>query len=186
VLKGALPWLGLMLVGCLNFGKTDDAKAPGDMLGVYDVSGTLQQSTCGAGALGSTPTWDFEVKLTRFENDIYWLNGAQTIPGDIASDGVTFSITSSVEEQISAPEGAELGCTVIRNDDAEGKLSDSGTDVESFDGTLSFDYETLTGSDCSSWVGTMGAVEVLPCQMSYDLTGERSAEKSPPLTSTKN
>ena len=147
------------------------------MLGTYQVAGALTASTCGAGALGSSSSWNFEIKLTRSENDIYWLNGQEALVGDIASDGRTFSITAEVDVPVSDAMGAKRACTVVRDDDAEGKLSASGTDVTSFDGTLSFSYGELAGSDCSSWVGTQGAVAVLPCSISYDITGERSADK---------
>lgn len=173
----ALPCLGLTLVGCLNFGKVDDAKAPGDMLGVYQVTGKLADSSCGDGALGSSEHWSFDVKLSRFENDIYWLNGRETIVGDIASDGRTFSIVSEVETKISEPARGKAGCRVMRHDDAEGKLSDSSADVASFDGTLSFRYELIDGADCSDWVGSEGAVEALPCSLRYDIDGERSNDQ---------
>jgi len=122
------------LAGCLNFRKVDDAKAPGDMLGVYQVDGELSESSCGSGALGATDSWSFEVKLSRFENDLYWLNGKETIVGDIASDGRSFSITSKVEVQITEAGRGAAGCRVVRQDQAKGRLSDSGSDVESFDG----------------------------------------------------
>ena len=168
--------LGVGLAACLNFRKQADGKAPGDMLGTYHVAGKLDTSTstCGDGALGSSPTWKFDVKLTRFDNDIYWLNGQETIPGDIASDGRTFSILSEVEVQVSPAGPGKPGCAVMRHDDAEGKLSASGTDVESFGGTLTFRYEVIEGSDCSAWIGTDGAVDTLPCEISYKIDGERS------------
>lgn len=166
--------LGLTLASCLNFRKVDDAKAPGDMLGMYDVSGKLASSTCGEGALGAGGIWNFQVKLTRQENDIYWLNGQETLVGDIANDGRSFSIQSGVQVVVSQPGRGQPGCAVNRRDDAEGKLSDSGTDVESFEGTLAFSYESAKGGDCSEWVGTEGAVSVLPCSLTYSLDGVRS------------
>ena len=178
MLRAALPCFALLLSGCLSDQPgTTNPKEPGDLLGTYQVDGSLATSTCGAGALGSSSSWDFEVKLTRFEHDIYWLNGQEALVGDIASDGRTFSITTDVDVKVSDPMGAKRGCTVVRHDDAEGKLSAAGTDVKSFDGTLSFSYDALAGSDCTEWVGTEGAVELLPCSMSYDIAGERSAEK---------
>ncbi len=179
MLRLAFPLLGLALVGCLNFQKGADGKAPGDMLGTYHVDGTLNASasTCGDGALGSTPDWKFDVKLTRFDDNIYWLNGQETLPGDIENDGRTFSIVSDEQTTISPPGRGQPGCTVARHDDAEGKLSDTGTDVKSFDGTLSFNYAVVEGFDCSAWIGTAGAVETLPCDISYKLDGERAAEK---------
>ena len=170
--------LGVGLAACLNFRKQADGKAPGDMLGTYHVDGTLDASasTCGDGALGSTPDWKFDVKLTRFDSNIYWLNGQETLPGDIENDGRTFSIVSDEQTTVSPPGRGQPGCTVARHDDAEGKLSDSGTDVKSFDGTLSFNYAVVEGFDCSAWIGTAGAVETLPCAISYKLDGERAAD----------
>jgi hypothetical protein len=165
--------LSFALAGCLNFRKVDDAKAPGDMLGTFQVAGTLADSTCGEGALGAGKTWDFEVKLTRFDSDLYWLNGRETIVGDIANDGRSFSIESGVDVKVSDPQRGQKGCIVARKDDAEGKLSDSGTDVDSFDGTLEFTYSQASGSDCSPWLGAEGFVETLPCSITYDLKGVR-------------
>jgi len=176
VLRAALLCSALLPAGCLNYHKVANGKEPGDMLGTYQVTGSLEQSSCGDGALGSTSSWDFEIKLSRFENDVYWLNGQEALVGDIANDGRTFSITTDVDVTVSDPMGAKRGCAVVRHDDAEGQLSATGTDVKSFDGTLSFSFGAVSGSDCSSWVGTAGAVETLPCSMSYDITGERSAE----------
>ena len=168
----------LELSGCLNFRKVDDAKAPGDMLGLYHVTGKLDDSSCGAGALGSSERWNFDVKLSRFENDIYWLNGRETIVGDIGNDGLSFSILSETQTKISDPARGKAGCTVMRHDDAEAKLSDSGADVASFDGTLSFRYEAIDGADCSDWIGTEAAVDALPCSLRYDIDGERSGDIS--------
>src|SRR6186713_2713290 len=78
----------LSLGGCLNFGKVDDAKIPGELLGTYGVEGALVESDCGEGALGSTDDWKFDVKLSRFHDDLYWINGREVIPGGIAADGV--------------------------------------------------------------------------------------------------
>lgn len=169
-------WLALPLAGCLNFRKVDDAKAPGDLLGTYEVQGKLEDSTCGQGALGADDTWGFEVKLSRFENDLYWLNGRETIVGDIGKDGRTFSFQSAVEATIAEPGRGKPGCAVHRTDDASGRLSDTGADVESFEGTLGYTYQAVSGSDCSDWVGTTGAVSVLPCKITYSILGERSAE----------
>jgi hypothetical protein len=103
VLRIGVPLLALGLGSCLNFRKVDDAKAPGDLLGVYEVEGELTESTCGEGALGASDSWSFEVKLSRMENDIYWLNGKETIVGDIANDGRSFSIVSKVLVTVSEP-----------------------------------------------------------------------------------
>jgi hypothetical protein len=177
VLRIGVTCLALCLGSCLNFRKVDDAKAPGDLLGVYQVKGELAESTCGKGALGSADSWSFEVKLSRMENDIYWLNGKETIVGDIASDGRSFSIVSQVQVTVAEAGRGKSGCKVLRQDTAKGKLSDDGAEVESFDGTLAFSYQAMAGSDCSEWVGSVGAVANLPCELSYDIEAERSAEE---------
>jgi len=177
VLRCGVILLAFSLAGCLNFRKVDDAKAPGDLLGVYEVQGELSESTCGSGALGASDQWSFEVKLSRLANDIYWLNGKETIVGDIAADGRTFTIASKVEVQVSEPGRGRAGCRVLRTDTAEGRLSDAGPDVEGFEGTLGFAYEAVKDSDCSDWIGTEGAVTSLPCELSYALTADRSADE---------
>ena len=163
---------------CLNFGEVDDAKVPGDLLGTYAVSGSLSESNCGRGALGSSDTWDFEVKLSRFHEDIYWINGREVISGGIAPDGVTFSFSTRVEGEV-VPEGQGFAaCVLSRSDSARGKLSSKTIDVESFDATLTFAFSAGQESDCSTWVGTPEGTETLPCSMSYELTGTRTAKPS--------
>ena len=139
------------------------------------MSGKLAASTCGDGALGAKDIWNFQVKLTRFENDIYWLNGQETLVGDIANDGRTFSIESGVQVKVSDPGRGQRGCVINRRDEARGKLSDSGSEVEGFEGSLAFSYEAAkrratapTGSGPKArWTGS-------PAPSSYDLSGTRS------------
>jgi hypothetical protein len=143
------------------------------------VEGTLASSTCGEGALGAGDTWNFQVKLTRFENDIYWLNGQETLVGDIRSDGRSFTIQSGVQVKVSEPGRGRAGCVVNRLDNAKGKLSDSGKDVQSFEGSLAFHYDTADGSDCSDWIGSDGAPDLLPCAVTYDLEATRTGSGAP-------
>jgi hypothetical protein len=154
----------------LNFGEVEDAKVPGDLLGTYAVAGTLTESTCGEGALGSSDSWDFDVKLSRFHEDIYWINGREVISGGIAPDGVTFSFSTRVEGEVMP------ACVLSRADSARGTLSSESLDVESFDATLTFAFSPVEDSDCTEWVGSPEGVETLPCSISYDLAGTRSTE----------
>ena len=84
---------------------------------------------------------------------------------------------SQVQVTVSEAGRGKSGCKVLRRDTAKGKLSDDGAEVESFKGTLGFSYQTVTGSDCSEWVGSEGAVATLPCELRYDIEAERSAEE---------
>jgi hypothetical protein len=166
----------LPLGGCLNFGKVDDAKIPGDLLGTYDVAGTLVESDCGEGALGSTNEWSFDVKLSRFHDDLYWINGREVIPGGIEPDGVSFAFSTRVEAEVLPTGRGRPACVLSRADSAKGTLSSDSLDVETFDATLSFSYSAVAGSDCELWVGGPDTVAALPCSMSYGLTGTRTTE----------
>jgi hypothetical protein len=172
----ALLSVAVLSSGCLNFGKVDDAKVPGELLGTYDVSGTLEDSSCGVGALGSTDKWDFDVKLSRFHEDIYWMNGREVISGGIEPDGVSFSFVTRVEGEIIPAGRGRPGCVLSRADRADGRLSSQTLDVESFEATLNFAYSAVEGTDCEEWVGTPEAVVALPCTMTYDLAGLRKPE----------
>ena len=163
-----------LCAGC-NFGKVEDAKIPGELLGTYDVSGTLNESSCGEGALGSTSSWDFDVKLSRFHEDIYWINGREVISGGIEPDGVSFSFATRVEGEIIPAGRGRPGCTLSRADRADGRLSSETLDVESFEATLTFAYSAVEGTECEEWIGTPEAVSTLPCSMEYDLAGSRKA-----------
>lgn len=158
------------LVGCLNFGKVDDAKIPGDLLGTYSVKGTLTDNDCGQGALGSTDRWNFDVKLSRFHDDLYWINGREVIPGGVASDGVSFGFSTRVEGEVTPV------CVLSRSDEAKGKLSSDTVDVESFEATLTFTYSATKDSVCDEWIGSPESVAGLPCSMHYDLAGTRRGE----------
>jgi hypothetical protein len=160
--------------GCLEFGKVDDAKQPGDLLGTYDVNAKLEQSTCGSGAFGSSESWRFQVKLSRFEHDLYWLNGREAIVGSIGKDGRTFSFDSRVDVDIPPEESGDAECRIRREDSATGKLSEDGVDVETFAGELSFRYGIIGDASCEGFLLTPGAPARLPCTIAYTMTATRS------------
>lgn len=163
-------------LGCSDLvGGGKDAKTPGESLGTFHVIGQLESSTCGPGALGSTDLWEFDVRLSRDGNDLYWLNGAEAIPGRIAADGVSFAFDTRVAVEAIAPAKGQPGCTILRNDSANGSLSSSSTDVSSFDGRMRFGYMPAAGTDCTGLVGVEGGFAGLPCEMAYLIEAARSA-----------
>jgi hypothetical protein len=164
----------VFLTGCWEMGKAGDAKIPGDPLGSYHVVGELQDSTCGEGALGSTPRWEFDVRLSRQDSYLYWLNGKEAISGTIGSDGLSFQFATRIKVQASEAARGRLGCTIWRGDSAAGKFAGQGTDVPSFTGNLTFAYQPEANSDCSEWVGVSGGFAGLPCQMTYAMEATRS------------
>ncbi|HEY0464458.1 MAG TPA: hypothetical protein VGC79_09630, partial [Polyangiaceae bacterium] len=82
VCASLLLWAAISSVGC--FGRGQDAHEPGDRLGTYHATGTLLSDSCQATVLGVSPDWQFDVKLSRMSHTLYWLNGAEAIPGTIA------------------------------------------------------------------------------------------------------
>jgi hypothetical protein len=163
----------LLCASCV--GRGQDAHEPGDRLGTYHASGALQSDTCQAAVLGVTANWAFDVKLSRQDDTLYWLNGEEAIPGSIAADGKSFDFASGVLVTLAAAQGVNPGCTIERTDAATGKLSSSGTDVKSFTADMSFVYAAQSGSECAGFVGVDQGFAGLPCKVSYRLTGKRSA-----------
>ncbi|HYP99316.1 MAG TPA: hypothetical protein VER96_11660 [Polyangiaceae bacterium] len=161
-------------VGCV--GHAQDAHEPGDRLGTYHATGKLVSDSCQAAVLGVTSDWQFDVKLSRQSHTLYWLNGAEAIPGTIASDNVSFGFESGVQVTLQAARGAVPGCVIERSDNASGKLSSSSTtDVQRFNVDMSFTYAVQPGSLCAGFVGVEDGFAALPCKVSYSLTAERTA-----------
>lgn len=168
------------LAGCIG-DPTADAKVPGDALGTYQVKATLLDSSCGANALGSQESWTFSLRLSRRGTALYWLNGQEAITGSVVDKGGTssFSFESRVDTQISAPHGTFRGCKVMRTDRASGTLTGTTSDVVGFTGKLDYAFAADAGSDCSDLLPEPSGLPVLPCEMEYQMTGQRTALPNP-------
>ncbi|MFZ5897424.1 MAG: hypothetical protein ACOY0T_40600 [Myxococcota bacterium] len=163
----------VVAAACAPYDPDKDSKIPGDLLGTYAMSGVLKADSCGAELLGAPDPWKFEVKLSRFQRDLYWLNGREAIVGDIAADDTSFQFKTRIDVPLSPAAKGAAGCTVSRYDQADGKLSASGEDVAGLTATLSFRYEAKPGSECLEIIGIPGGVQQLPCTLSYGLAGAR-------------
>jgi hypothetical protein len=174
--RGVLWLSALLALGCSDvIGGGKDAKIPGEPLGTFHVIGHLETSSCGPGALGSTDLWEFDVRLSRDGHDLYWLNGAEAIPGRIAADGVSFAFDTRVAVEAIAAGKGQPGCAIVRSDTANGSLSSASTDVAAFSGRMRFGYMPSAGSDCGALVGVDGGFSSLPCEMSYLVDAVRTA-----------
>jgi hypothetical protein len=163
----------LLCTGCV--GRGQDAHEPGDRLGTFHATGALTSDTCQASLLGVTSEWQFDVKLSRDGSTLYWLNGQEAIPGEIAKDGTSFDFASGVEVTLQAAHGAMPGCAMVRSDTASGVLGSNSTDVPSFRVDMSFGYAVEAGSQCAGWVGVQGGFAIIPCTVRYSLTAKRTA-----------
>ncbi len=171
-------WSLLLCSACAGcqFGE-GDAKVPGELLGTFDVAAELAETTCGAGALGSADFWQFELKLSRDLDHIFWLNGREVISGQIGEDGEAFAFDSGIEVEVLEPVRGAPGCTLDRRDQAEGRLSSSSDVVDTFDGTLTYTYTPTVDSDCSALVGVEGGFGRLPCSIEYAIEATRRDAK---------
>lgn len=165
--------LSVLALGC-QFGE-GDAKIPGDQLGTYRVVASLASSSCGPGALGAPELWEFDVRLSRDDPDLYWLNGEEPVYGTVAADGRTFSFDSATRVTLAPPRNGRGGCIVARRDSATGRLAGAALDVPSFDGALRYGYSATGESDCAEWLGLEGGFAVLPCEIAYDMVATRTA-----------
>lgn len=159
--------------GCV--GHAQDAHEPGDRLGTFHATGTLLSDTCQAAVLGVTNDWAFDVKLSREETTLYWLNGEEAIPGTISANGTAFGFQSGVEVTMQPAQGAQPGCIILRSDAASGELSSKTSDVKSFHVNMSFTYSVKSGTQCAGYVGVTDGFAALPCSVSYSLSAKRTA-----------
>jgi hypothetical protein len=160
----------LALTGCADMFGTDDPHQPGTPLGGFHVRATESLNTCGAGALGAGAAWEFDVHLSRDEGTIFWDNGAQSIAGTLADDGVSFAIQSDVVVDMRTEiDVGKPACSVSRHDTAEGVLDDAER-VGGFAGTLGYAFEPQ--GDCTDLVDSSAPVfAALPCAMSFAMKG---------------
>lgn len=150
-----------------------DPHSPGELIGFFSVTGKIADDSCGADSLNAPATWDFTLKLSREGSTLYWLNGREAITGDIDRKGA-FSFQTHLDMPLSTQHGAVKGCTVVRSDSASGTLDGE----DSFIGTLSYDYNAKSGTDCSALpLGADGYPLALPCTFSYRLSGTRVSDK---------
>jgi hypothetical protein len=188
-----MPVLSIALAGCAEMFGDADAHQPGTALGTFHVVGAQTSNACGAGALGATPTWEFDVVLARDDGVLFWNNGANIIQGSLEDDLVSFSIEGRVVTNMRAgdlPPGPP--CSIERRDLARGTLRGAGDEVDGFEATLSYGFTPTAGSRCGDLVlgvepGVESGVEVepgstaavlfaaLPCAIAYDLKATRRA-----------
>jgi hypothetical protein len=168
----------LALAGCAEMFGTDDPHKPGNELGVFHVAAIQQTNSCGAGALGSTASWEFDIELARGDQgQLFWSNGAQVIVGQIAGDGRSFTINSVVEVDMRTEETLGMPpCSLRRDDSATGVLDGEANDVPGFVGSMSFAFSPTVDSECSDLVppAEQPTFVTLPCSMSYQLSASRT------------
>lgn len=161
------------LYGCSSGAEPEhDAKVPGTLLGTFDVTARISVDECGRDLLAAPDPWVFPVRLSRFQDDLYWLNGTEAIVGELNEKQQTFGFSTRVDVPITPRVGAALGCTVSRYDRADGTVALAEEVVTGLEGTLEFEYRTKSGSECFEIIGVPGGFNTLPCVLRYRMVAK--------------
>ena len=158
----AFVFCAVFVGACAEPNPDHDAKTPGHLLGTYALSGPITRDSCGAELLGAPDPWSFQVKLSRFQRDLYWLNGREAIVGDIAADGSAFHFSTRVDVTISPGGPGKGGCVVSRFDTADGVLALEGDSVTALEANLGFEYRPKDSAECLEILAFLAAYSSCP------------------------
>lgn len=158
---------------CIDWSKSKSKTDPGEEIGTYAVAASLEESSCGEGALGMTKTWGFDVELSKDGDIVYWDAGGGVVEGELDEEQFSFESKVIIDMRQGAPEGF-APCSIERVDLASGRLA-SGEDPESFEGEMKFGFSATEGSNCADLVqGPNAILLTLPCKAKYALSAERT------------
>jgi len=169
----------LASIGCSG----KDPYRPGESIGVFQVSGKLVATSCGA-----TPDpWAFEVRLRHDATTLYWVQGDAPVSGllDATAKAV---LTSSATLTPRAATANVAGCTMTRTDTVELVLAPVSSPVTvtaasevtaatSFTGSMKYRFAASEGSLCDDQLSDNGGQYArLPCDVQYELAGARTGD----------
>jgi hypothetical protein len=149
---------------------------PGNMLGMYKVTGTTQTNTCGSG-LGAPTPWVFDVQLSEAPassgTTLYWswMDGSPPLSGPLTAQSTASLLTSQQGSVDSTPDGGVGPCTMGRSDDVEVTLG-TGSPPSTFSGTVTYNFTVTSTSNCSDqYTSAGGMFDTLPCAVNYTVAG---------------
>ncbi|HEX6239428.1 MAG TPA: hypothetical protein VFZ61_00990 [Polyangiales bacterium] len=124
----------LLLAGC--------SELPGETLGTYKVTMTLQENTCGEVAVFSLDKKRYSVELRSDENSrAYWRIPGQTpIQGRYEAPEFEFDFRAVVAN--AGPDAGPTGCRLVQRDQVSGSLiTDDSEDDEPSDAGVDADQQ---------------------------------------------
>jgi hypothetical protein len=140
-------------------------------LGTFHVAASESENGCGAGALGASPRFEFEIELSREHSELYW--GQRR--GIVLEPSLAFELEASMSIPISERRPGVPGCAIQRRDRILGTLqARSDGDVTGFAGSMSYAFAADPAAACSFDDQLAAGLPRLPCQMSYGLEAERT------------
>lgn len=162
------------LVGACS-GPPGAGRRLGADLGTFSVEASEADGGCGAGALGSTPRFRFDVELSRADSELFWDGQGGTI-----DESSKFEVAARSSVVLRPARGSDPGCSVLRDDVIWGLLlADAAGAVVGLSGTMRFTFQAAAGSACTLDDTAEAAVERLPCSLSYELEGSRTRAPEP-------
>ncbi len=160
-----VPLACIACVACL-------AHEPGTSLGTYAITGTLTTQSCGASMQSQIEDpWDFDVRLSRSDSILFWLQAASPPLSGIIDPSGNATITTTQSYDLSTND-AGTGCSVLRTDTFVAALG-TAPDPTDFSATLTYHYELADGAQCGGLLA--GQFDVVPCDVSYILAAKRSS-----------
>ncbi len=168
LLKAALLYAAGLCAGCS--GPPGAGRRLGDDLGGFQVSASEALNGCGAGALGSSPSFEFEIDLAREQSELFW--GRE---GSARLDpALRFELNARINVQLSPSRASQPGCSIERADRIRGALqADASGEIVGFTALLEHGFEVAAGEQCSLDDRLAAGLPQLPCTIAYDLIGER-------------
>ena len=165
-------FFGFVVIAC--GGK--DPTNPGQPIGTFRVTATLTSSTC-----GQPPNpWEFDIRLNRDGTTLYWVQNQLPVAGDVDRLAHTKLDAEATSEIRKADEQRKLAaCTLVRKDSIEMLLATEDkkpavdpADVYTFQGSLSYTFAPVDGSECGDQLTAAGGgYDALPCVVQYSVTG---------------
>jgi len=155
--------LAAATLGCS--GPPGAASKLGEDLGTFHVTANQLTNDCGAGALGATASFGFDVELQRDYTQLFW-NGQS---GRLES-GYGFDFAAVVRVPLATTGAAMPSCVIERDDHISGTLEGD----QALTATLSYGFASDPNRPCTLDAEARAGLPDLPCSMNYALRGQRT------------
>ena len=172
----------LIGIGC-------EQQLPGDPVGSYQVSATLEANSCGAAAVPAMDAFSFGVEIRRRDREAFWLRDDTPMVSGVftGDDQYRFAFDATVELVASDLDLGIAGCVLAQHEvlrvtameapmEGATPMDDEETmaaQTVPLHGEHSIDFAPLAGSDCAPALAISGGpFAALPCSVIYALEGE--------------
>lgn len=169
-------WMAALLAaGCSG----KDPTQPGVAVGTFKLQGHKASATCGDATAAPDP-WLFDVRFSRDDATLYWVQNRAPISGHVGADRkVRFETRDARTMTAQVRKGTPvISCTVTRTDTFDAvlgpdePLGDAGTGgFSTLTGTLRYSFSADDPEACAS-LGDP-SLSVMPCELVYDIRGAK-------------